>query len=130
MKKSLVFVSAVVVMTLATVAVLVETTAERRIPVIYRAGDLPTLVYHGRAHLGRVRVMLRFPAVPTDDPRVWEYRPSAFGTVPATLRFLFVEPPTAPFLIVEGETPHLSYDLSRRKNDVPGVVVISSCLVP
>ena len=130
MRKSLLWVSVVLMMVLAASVALVSTTAERRIPVVYRAVDLPRLVTEGRAHLGRVRVLLRFPAVPTADPRVWEYRPSLYGTVPPTLRFVFVDPPSAPFTVVEGETPHLAYDLSRRRGDAPGVVVLSSCLVP
>lgn len=122
-------VSVFVVLCLASVGVLVETTAARRLPVPYRAADLPRLVHDGKVR-GPIRVLLRFPAVPTADPLVWEYRPSLYGTLPPSIVFRFQSPPLAPFTVVEGESVTMSYDLLRRKGDVPGFVVVSACSVP
>ena len=99
-------------------------------PTAYRASDLPSVVHTGRVAPGRIRILLRFPAVPTSDPLVWEYRPSLYGTLPPSIAFHFSVPPAAPFTVVEGDAPAMSYDLVRRRGDVPGFVVLTSCSVP
>jgi len=93
-----------------------------------RAGDFARMSYQGRAPR-TARVLLQFPARPTADPLVWEYRPSVAGTVPPSIRFHFAEPPAGPFLAVEGVAAPFELDIHRRVSNLPGVAVLTGCRV-
>lgn len=82
--------------------------------------------YHGQTSK-TARVLLQFPARPTADPLVWEYCPSAFGTVPPSIRFHFAERPVAPVLAVEGTVAAFDIDIRRRVNNLPGVAILTGC---
>lgn len=97
-------------------------------PPSYRAADLVKSYYHGRLGPKLVVVLLDFPLRPTDDPLVFEYRPSEFGHLPPSIRFRFRSRPPGPRCrTVVGVPVRFDFDLRRRVGGLPGVVVMDGC---
>lgn len=88
------------------------------------------MVLSGTCPDSPVQIVLEFRPNSTADPLVWEYRPSSFGTVPPSIQFHFRNVPKGPFKTVTGTVSFLEFDLKRRVNGVPGVVVMGGCSSP
>lgn len=76
----------------------------------------------------RVIVSCKLPTVATDDPRTSLYHPGfPASAVPPTLKFQFLQPPQGRVRYVVGTVDRIEYDLRRRTNQVPGVLLLTSC---
>lgn len=88
------------------------------------------MVYSGQPIPDSVTVLFQFPLRATDDPLVWEYRPSLYGSVEATYSLSFRKAPMGEVRSVVGKVSRFRGDLFRRKDSIPGVVIMVDCEVP
>lgn len=98
-------------------------------PIYYSHNELPKLVLRAKIKYGtRVITSCVFETTPTDDPGTHLYHPGRpTNAVPPTLKFQFIEPPQGRVRYVVGTVERIEYDLKRRTNQVPGVLLLTSC---
>ncbi len=98
-------------------------------PTYYGSAEIPKLFLSGKVKTGeRVIVSCSLPTVATGDPGTHLYHPGRPAQIfPPTLKFQFVEPPKSRVRYVLGTVQRIEYDLRRRTNQVPGVLLITDC---
>jgi hypothetical protein len=98
-------------------------------PTYYVSHELPKLFVIGKVKPGeRVIVSCSLPTVGANDPRTHFYHPGfPANAVPPTLKFQFLQPPKERVRYVVGTVERIEYDLRRRTNQVPGVLLLTSC---
>lgn len=114
----------------AVLACLLSVSWPSSMPTVYRSSSLRRLVYSGGAIPDRVYVLFAFPLHSTADPLTFEYRPSLLGSVDPTYVLTFRSLPQKDIRAVVGNVSGFRPDLLRRKDSIPGVVVMVDCEVP